>query len=320
MTVSRLAGGELGTPAFQDSFNALVDRVNLQGTVHYVDTNVTTGGDGTSWGTAFKTMAAAFAALASGDTIVFRGKVLEQLETPAQVFDVTVRGMGNRPRHADSTPDGGQEAACSWTEPVAEEAGEPLVRVMQQGWRFENILFYSGDDNASIELYRDAGAGDAERDASHASIVGCRFASGYRAIHDTGGCYNVLVEDCTFVSMTDACILGAGNIGAGQGLWVIRNNRFTEFVNGVKIQALSCLITGNTFTDGETPTTTYVLSTLNGGTGTNNMVVENFFQTLSANFNSPDIVGNATDVWRNYSIDGSDLSAAAAGLEVGTPA
>ena len=73
------------------------------GTTYYVDAyDGDNNNDGRAWATPFLTMAAAFAVLSSGDTIRFRGKVTEQLTTPVQVFDVTVIGDANRPRHADA--------------------------------------------------------------------------------------------------------------------------------------------------------------------------------------------------------------------------
>ena len=58
---------------------------------------------------------------------------------------------------------------------------------------------------------------------------------------------------------------------------------------------------------------------MNNGGGRDNFIVDNVFQTATANFNTPDVVGTTTDVWWNVSID-----AAAAGVdsghEVGQPA
>lgn len=292
--------------------------VQVVGNEWFVDaTGGSDGNSGQSWSSPFLTMAKAFSLLQSGDVISFVGKVREQLTTPVQVFDVTVRGGGNRPRHADAAPTpAGGHSASTWTTPASATAATPLVKVLQQGWRFENILFAGPTDAACVLLYRDAGAGDAERDASHAEFLGCRFASGYDGISDTGGCYGVGVYDCRFGPLTNFCILGVGNIGAGQSEWVIENNHFQEFTNGVKIAAFQCRIKGNTFTDGGTPNTTVVLNTSNGG-GANNFVVDNYFQTATANFNTPDVVGAATDVWNNTSIDGT---ATFIGREVGQPA
>jgi hypothetical protein len=114
-------------------------------------------------------------------------------------------------------------------------------------------------------------------------------------------------------------MLGVGNIGAGQGMWEVLGNQFNGFTNGVKMAFYESIIRDNYFTAGGTPGTTVVLNTVNAIYGSN-FVVDNWFQTTTANFNTPDIVGNATDVWRNYSIDGSDLSSASIGLELGQPA
>lgn len=284
----------------------------------YVDASRSATGDGKSWDTAFLTMDEAFDNLASGDTIYFVGKVQEQLTTPVQIFDVRVIGMGNRHRHADSTPSGGNTHTAQWAAPSSPTAATPLVKVLQQGWLFENILFAGPTDAACIQLYRDAGAGNAERDASHATIRGCRFASGYDGINDTGGCFNVLVEDNDFMALTNFAILGVGNIGVGQSNWIIRGNRFLDFTNGVKIAGFACRIQDNTFEDGGTPNTTVVLNVSNGGGG-RNFVVGNFFQGTTANFNSPDVVGNATDVWYNTALD--TAAAGTSGVyEVGQPA
>lgn len=273
----------------------------------YVDATAgSNGNNGRSWAAPFLTMAKAFSMLQSGDRIYFVGKIREQLTTPVQVFDVTIRGAGNRPRHADAapTPVGGHSAS-TWTIPASGATTAPLCKVLQQGWRFENILFAGPTDSDCVQLYRDAGADDAERDASHAAFVGCRFASGYNGINDPGGCYGVGVYECRFGALTNFCILGVGNIGVGQSEWVIEDNHFQEFTNGVKIAAFQCRIKGNTFTDGGTPNTTVVLNVSNGGGG-NNFIVDNYFQTATANFNTPDVVGAATDVWRNRSIDADE--------------
>jgi hypothetical protein len=275
---------------------------------------------GRSWDTAFLTMSKAFNNIRSGDTIVFAGKIKEQLTTPVQVFDVTVVGAGNRPRHADDAPTNlGGKATNTWTTPASPAATTPLVKVLQQGWRFENILFAGPTDSACVQLYRDAGSGDDERDASHAEFVNNRFASGLDGINDTGGCYGVLVRGNRFAALTGFCIKGVGNIGQGQTQWEIRDNLFSGFTNGVKIAAFETRVQDNAFTDGGTPNTTVVLNMSNGG-GADNFIHDNFFQGSTANFNSPDVVGNATDNWmRNYAID-STAAGVGGNFEAGQPA
>jgi len=295
--------------------NAQTQTLTRRGTTYYVDAvNGVNTRLGKSWRKAFLTMARAFEVVESGDTIVFSGRIREQLTTPVGVFDVAVVGTGNRPRHADTSPAGGSDSSAQWAAPLVPTAATPLVAVIQQGWKFENILFTGPTDvhalNASIELRRTA-EGAAETDASHMSVIGCRFASGYKHINDTGGCYGVLLQGNRFVSAANFAVLGVGNIGVGQSAWEITHNRFDENVNGVMIAGFACDINYNSFSDGGTPNTTVVLNTNNGG-GANNRVSYNNFQTTTGNFNTPDVVGTTTDYWNpNYSFDT---------LETGVPA
>jgi hypothetical protein len=288
------------------------------GLVYCVDPNIAASGDGSTWTTAFKTMAEAFAAIASGDTILVRGNVREQLTTPVGVADVTIMGVGTRPRHADTHPLNGEKATATWKLPASGGTNNPLLIIRNPGWRIENILFAAHSTNYALRLERTADEDETEQDASHLQVIRCRFASGAGGISDTGGCFNVQVKDCWFQGLTAACILGVGNIGTGQVMWHIEGNHFNNFTNGVKIEAIECVIKGNFFTDGGNPGTTFVLNTNGQATnGRDNFVVDNYFQTATANFNEPDIVGCATDVWNNTSIDGT---ANMIGREVGTPA
>lgn len=290
-----------------------------RGKTIYVDTNNGNDSkDGLSWDKAKVTMDGAFDIAASGDTIYFVGNVREYLTTPTGVAHVTVIGVGNRPQHADTHPLNLEDGAATWKEPTS-TADTPLITVACPGWRFENILFAANSSNCAILLTRSADEDATEIDASHATIIGCRFASGEGGISDTGGCFDVGVYECWFQALTGYCILGVGNIGVGQLMWHIRNNHFNNFTNGVKIAAHECVIEGNFFTDGGTPNTTFVLNTNNGG-GRDNFIVRNWFQTATANFNTPDVVGCATDVWgQNGSID-STAAGVGGSFEWGQPA
>lgn len=295
--------------------------VASRGKTYYVDTNangLSNNGQplGTSWGSAFETMDEAFDVIASGDTIEFVGNVNEKLITPTGVADVTIRGVGNTPRHADTHPLNGELAASTWK--IGSLSSGALLTVRCPGWKFENFLVAAHASNYAFILERNAIEDDTEIDASHATFERIRFASGAGGISDTGGCFNVTVKDCWFQALTTACILGVGNIGVGQLMWHIKDNHFNNFTNGVKIAAHECVITRNYFTDGGTPNTTFVLNTSNGA-GRDNFVVDNWFQGTTANFNTPDIVGNATDVWYNHALD--TAAAGTSGVfEVGQPA
>jgi hypothetical protein len=281
----------------------------------YVNTNLTGTGDGSKTNP-YTTMTLAFnnSRLLGGDVIHCVGNVTEHLTMPTGKPDLTIIGEGTRPRHADTHPLNGEDSSFTWK---SGGTNSPLVTVVCPGCRFINILFAAHASNAAILLTRNAVEDATEIDASHASILGCRFASGGYGIRDTGGTFNVRVEGNVFGAVTEA-ILGVGNVGVGQLQWHIRNNHFNNMTNGVKIAAHECVIEGNFFTDGGTPNTTYVLNTSNGG-GRDNFVVRNIFQGTTANFNTPDVVGNATDVWYNHALD--TASAGVSGVfEVGQPA
>jgi len=289
-----------------------------RGTTYFVDTN--TGSDsntGKSWNRAFLTMNKAFTTITAGDRIYFVGNVNEKLTTPLGAPNVTLIGATTRPRHADTHPLNGELSGSTWK--IGSLSSGPLLKVRTPGWHIENILFVAHSSEYAIELNRTGVEDATEEDASHLEVVGCRFASGAGGIHDTGGCFNVLVQNNIFQALTTACILGVGNIGVGQSNWMILDNHFNEFTNGVKIAGFQCIVKGNYFSDGGTPNTTYVLNMSNGG-GANNFVVGNYFQTATVNFNSPDVVGNATDVWAvNASID-STAAGVGGSFEWGQPA
>lgn len=215
-----------------------------------------TGGDGNSGKTRdrpFATMSRAFEMIDSGDVIFVRGKVREQLTTPAGVFDVTIIGAANRPRHADdhseaSSPGRGSSAA-TWVSPASATASTPLLKVQQQGWRVVNMLFGAGPaSTASILLFRDGGSGDDERDASHFQIQHCRFSAPVIGIQDSGGCAFVRVEDCHFHGATDTAINNVTGAGIGTLLgWEVLRNKFHDNANGYDVANAGATIAGNTF-------------------------------------------------------------------------
>lgn len=248
--------------------------------------------DGETWETPYKTMSKAFAVVESGGCIVFSGKVLEQLVTPVNVFDVDVIGAGTRPHHADATPAGGDLASGSWGAPAAPVAATPLVRVIQQGWRFSNILFAPPSDAAGIEIVRNAGAGDLERDGSHASVIGCRFAAGQdgicfgKAATYTEIVYNVLIEGNVFADQTGSAIKTAIEANAA----VITRNRFRANANHIVAALRNSQIDENIL-----GAFTTMGIDLNGGSGSN-IITKNY---LSGTYS---VVGgyrkaNANDEW-----------------------
>lgn len=231
-----------GAPGISTGVNSLV------GNTWFIDTvSGSDGYDGNSPQQPLQTMTAAFARLKSGDVVNFRGKLVEQLVTPVNVFDVWVNGLGNRPRHADATPVGGQYAASQWAPPASGGvAAQATLRVLQQGWRFTNFLMTALDINAAcLEIVRNAGAGDLERDASHAQVLGMRFSGAGVGIR--GGAtsfteipYNVEVGWSQFDNMTYAM---RAAIECNQ--WNIHDNVFAPNTNQITMAARNFAIQNN---------------------------------------------------------------------------
>lgn len=263
----------------------------------FVDPSYGGNGNGKSPAKAFSTMDAAFDSLQSGDIIYFCGKVVEQLVTPVQVFDVTVIGCGNRPRHADSTPTGGGYAAAQWAPPASGGvAAQATVQVLQQGWRFTNILFTAVDANAAcIELVRDAASGNSERDASHADIVSCRFSgagvgirSGVAALY-TEIVNNARVVDCDFMDMTFAM-----RSAIQASAWQIKGNRFRANTNHITVQAGGFQITDNIFGSFTAASSSGGID-LRSGAGLN-IITKNYLSGTYSNAGGYQ-VANANDEW-----------------------
>jgi hypothetical protein len=274
-----------------------VGAISVIGNTWFVDTVYGgNGNDGSSPQTPFATMARAFQTLSSGDVINFRGKINEQLVTPVNVFDVWINGLGNRPRHADATPVGGQYAASQWSA-TGLTAATASLRVLQQGWRFSNFLFTAVDANAAcVEIVRNAGAGDLERDASHAQFLGMRFSGAGIGIR--GGVaglfteipFNVEVGYSQFDNMTYAMLAA---IQCNQ--WFIHDNFFAANTNQITMPALNFLIRGNSFGAFTVSGGNTGGIDLTGGTGTNQVTRNNLSGTYSIAGGYR--VGGAGDNW-----------------------
>lgn len=267
---------------------------NLYGNTWFVNAYIGSDGySGKSPLSPFLTMAQAFEVVQSGDVINFCGKITEQLVTPVNVFDVWVNGTGNRPRHADAVPAGGNFAAAQWGPPASGGvAAQATCRVLQQGWRFTNFLMTAIDTNAAcLEIVRNAGAGDLERDASHAQILYMRFSGagvGVRcgATSYTENPYNVEVGFSQFDHMTTAIKVTGGSLFQ----WFIHDNNFVSNTNHIVGGAQTTLIKGNNF---GTFTTTGI--NLSGSSGLNQVTGNNLSGTYS--IVGGYVVANANDNW-----------------------
>lgn len=298
--------------AFSKALNAMDIALpsSPYGKAWFVDTALgISGANGKTSGAAFLTMAEAFAALSSGDTIYCRGNIKEQLTTPAGIFDVTIIGTGNRPRHADAHTGNNGYSAATWKQPTSPVALTPLLKVQQQGWRVVNVLFSGAPASTpAILLFRDGGAGDLERDASHFHMVGCRVDGAPIGIQDSGGCAFVRIEDTLFRGMTTTAINAVTGAGIGTLLeWQLLDNIFQDNVNHVILGTSQAIIKRNTF--GKFTTKSLDLT---GGVGYN-MITQNH---LSGTFSNAGgyIAAAATDDW------GGNFNSISGGVTAADPA
>jgi hypothetical protein len=255
----------------------------------FVDTvNGAVGNDGKSWDNAFLTMAAAFAVIGSRDTIYFTGKVREQLIAPLGVYGVTIIGADTTPRH---------DLAASWMAPASgATVSKALCEIIEQGWKFVNILFQSHTTAPAVKMTR---AEDAVHpDPSHASFIGCRFA-GVDGIWDSGGCYNISIIGCKFYDLTGTAIkvvAGAG-IAAPQH-WLIEGCEFVGCANAIVNGFKWCTVRNNIFAD----ITTKIIDLTNGIAP--NFIVNNYFDVAAAAFDpTGGVTGVDGDLWYNYLLD-----------------
>jgi hypothetical protein len=259
----------------------------------FVDGWKTNSGDGSSWENAFNTMAEAFEHVQSGDIIYARGRFQEQITAPQDVFDVSIIGTLNRPRHG--TADGVQQGFPAQWSPAATGTATPNLTLREQGWTIKNFLFDAPDAAACIKLSRTELA--AAMDASHASFINCRFVGGGTGIEDSGGHFNVLVKDCVFQQLTN----GIKCVGTGIDVptqWQILNNEFVGNTNDIISSYHFSTIKGNIFHNA----LPVVNTAYNSGQGSYNAVVENFFGDTVSNYKGT-VAGSATDTWVNYGTD-----------------
>lgn len=181
------------------------------------------------------TMGRAFELIASGDVISFIGNVREQITAPLGVFDVTIIGCGNSPRHADAFDGVSGYTAATWRPEATPVADTPLLTIQSQGWRLMNFLMTTGvTGQPLVKIARNSESGDDEIDGGHFSCSGMRFDGAPIGIQvaTTGfiGVFNSYFRGCT----TAAIGVTSGGPGTN-GFWYIDGNRF--FDNGTHILA-----------------------------------------------------------------------------------
>ena len=246
--------------------------------------------------------------LKSRDTILLSGVLREQATCPVGVYDVTVLGAANRPRQATSggVPTGG---GASWLAPTTPVALTPLIQVIEQGWRFENIQMAPVAGAACIRFRRRETA--TIPDASHGQVIGCYFSTGGAAGQaiDVTECKRIKIADCDFEA------LGAGPVITNTADGGVSQNNYHHIVgnrfqrgNVIEID-LACndaLIENNIF---------YALFGVEAGFridltgGARNRVLRNHFSDATAQYAVAGgyRTGAATDRWWNWVGDAADV-------------
>jgi len=240
--------------------------------------------------------------LRSRDLIYLSGVLREQATAPQDIFDVTILGAANRARQATDggVPTGG--GAC-WLSPTVPVATTPLLTLREQGWTISNIMFAPVASSACVRLSRAETA--VLMDASHATFTNCYFAGGGASgigIEDNGGCSRVLIDECRFEALLDTGVKSISTAIAVPYGWHIRNSRFAQNLNDIKMSLSYSTIEYNRFlTAGAGATNKIISDTFIGVQGGNNQISLNQFNNTEAEIApGSGYTGAATDVWMNY--------------------
>ena len=249
------------------------------------------------------TIARALALCDSFDVIVLMGVFREQVVCPVGPYDVTVIGASNQPRQCTS---GGvyTGGGASWLAPTSPVATTPLIRVISQGWTFQNIQFAPVAASACITFDRRETA--AIPDSSHGSVQGCYFTTG-----GAGGigveiieCKKIFIKDCTFEALT-----GAGGLGikttAGAGIanpsfCEVQRNKFAQNTGDMDLAGMD----RGLITDNNLFTSDVILAgtrlKLSGGNGFNHVLNNNFSDIAASVTIAKGYTPGTSDVWRNW--------------------
>lgn len=243
-----------------------------------------TANDGTSWASAFKTMAKALTACQTLDTVFFRGDVREEIAGSNLKFDIAIVGCGSL-HHPDQPTSAYDPGASTWRPPTSPTAATPLLKLRGRGWKFYNILFDCPVDAAAVKMERNALSTTAEFDPSHARFIGCDFRNGLYGIEDAGGAFNVIVDDCVFETLdataSAAAIVSSSTAVAAPRRWRIINSFFQS----------------DSSTEGNER---HIVSPLNGS-----LIKDNVFGTVKGTGKYVDLTGGAGNVVTKNALGGA---------------
>lgn len=251
----------------------------------------------------FATFASLAPNLRSRDMILISGVLQEQAVCPVGVFDVYVLGAANEPRQATTSgvPTGG---GASWLAPTTPVATTPLLRVINQGWIFENIEFSPVAGAAALTFDRRETL--VIPDSSHGVVRGCYFNAGGAGGIGVEGIEvkKLVIEDCVFEATGGATGIAikttAGSGVAAPGHWTIRRNKFVQCINDVSCAGLVFgSIMDNTFFS-TNPIEGGTRVVLTGAAGRNRVLNNNFSDVAADVTIAKGYTPATNDVWRNW--------------------
>lgn len=218
-----------------------------------------------------------------GTTIGLLGVTTEEVNAPI-VNDISIIGMGNRPRQATTSgaPNGG---GATWLSPSGGTGS--LLTLNGQAQRVSNIYFNNSATGATTGCIKLTGGGDppATADAGHSAITDCVFTGEANGIYINGGPGFLVIDSNVFYffdSSGDCAILAGGSGGTGYGSQV-SNNAFESNLTHIKAlsTAYAWRVFGNHMSYISGGVTTAVFIDFTGGN--QNSVYQNVFDVDSGN-------------------------------------
>lgn len=255
--------------------------------------NTVTGSDGNkgrSPDDAFSTMAKALSVVGDNDTIMFIGKVREQLVAPLGVQGVKIVGAnGGNNRNDDG---------AWWTTPASGAvAGQALIEIREQGWEFHHFMMTpDATGGACIKAHRNEDA--TYPDSSHFICNNMRFTGSGNSvtgtpigIQDVGGNHHYIINNCEFQVLSKAIYCSSTSIATPLRN-TVTNNKFLNNTVDIDSPSSYSLFQGNRhFSSGAT-------TIIDIAAGEYNMVTGNVFPDAAADIDpAHGYDGNSTDTW-----------------------
>ena len=218
------------------------------------------------------------------------GPFFENLTAPVGVTGVSMIGCANAPRWGSLT-NASEGGGASWRT-ASGVTDEPLLILINQGWRLENILFAGPSAETAIEIQSD-GTATPEITGGSCIIRNCRFAAGKYAITDNGGSGWVWVLNNDFEVQTTGSIVCLSTANAIPTGWRIQGNRFwTGSASHILSSATNWTITDNTFNT-VAASALYINLQYNASQGSGNMLTRNTFGGV---YTTGDYLFDSTDL------------------------